>query len=262
MASYAFDQRWLFEPGLVSPDLKPIGPVKINWSDEITDNLTGCFLFRQNEILKNQVDFMPDIAVISGPNLTSIGNDAFIDDTDNYTLGLDNDLINNATSFGAEDHTIFIKIDVRKSPTSFNDQYLVINQPGSGVNDAAMYLNNTGSTGRLASYGTSLLEVTTREPNFTPWMKDTVSRTYRASNSEENLYVGGGTLAGGGQNGATGRSYPDAFLNDYMYIFPDLANISRRLLAYIECMYFFNRTLSDVEIAILHQDTYRFLYPA
>lgn len=247
-------------PELLTPSKKPFNKVKIDWSNPITESLTGCFLFQSRFPLENLVPGMPDILVASGPAPVVDGNDISIEDTENYNLELGNEVIGGTTTVGAADVTFFFVVDFQQPAVGNNDNYLISNSNAAGQ-DVYLYLDNTGTDGRLSSFDGVKFQITSQEPDVTSGTYDTCASTNISATNSYTLYLNGGSIVGGSQLNFT-QLHNSLLDNDSIHIFNDGNNPTRRYPANFRYFYIFNRTLSDAEIAALHLNQTMFLIPA
>ena len=259
MSTFAFDYIAIKEPNLLTTRKKPIGNVEINWLNPITNDLTGCFLFNQKNPFKNHVDDMPNMINATDANFEFIRGNFRLLDTSDYDFRVGNEVIGGSTTYSTT-YSLFMIMDVRKAPIGNNDQYVISANPSSPIQTVPIFFDNVGTNGRLTAYGDAKQSIATQEPNYTENIYESYASVTNTTD-DHTIYLNGGVAAGGHESFDSNQIFGSPLANDSLHFFADLGDATRRILADVECLYIFNRSLRAIEIAYLHNNPYEFLIP-
>jgi hypothetical protein len=260
MAIAVVDEVMLREPRLLVPGMQPLGPVKVDWSNPLTQSLTFCWLGRSPHVdLATGRMRTTAISSISAGSVPGIGRYTAYAANCGDTFGAIQPITSN--SFTVLSHAAPVSrsaigslFNQRKGTSQFEDISLLTN---CGASDAAAAgsmrcrCSDTGSSAAIS--GANAASVIDGLPH--------VFVGTRINGDAPILYVDGANRTSSTTNGAIVNIYSTAQQTRINNI-ADFASTGYNNIDpnYLVCCW--NRALSPSEVRAISLDPYQFLIPA
>ena len=239
---------------------KPSVPVTIDWNNPLTERLTGYIPFSDSQGFNNIV--RPD-----SPLEVLYGGIEISENTGKFISGVDTDCQIKKSIFSVSvtfnhDATIVVIMSPTSAAVGTNDKRILTQGLTEVTTDSYLYIDNTGTEGRLATYvanTASKITVSSPEPDFTGNIRDNYALTYNEGDSRRDIYLNGGDIAGSWEVGGS-ANWANTLSTDYIYLF-STPTTAHRWEGEIHAMITWDRQLSAEEIAEVYENPYQFLKP-